>query len=169
MSRPSGAREGEARAKRKDVHERALGLLAVRMRSRRELERRLTQAGFDPQEVHDELVRLEAVGLIDDQAFARTVVESRVGHRGEARKVVAMKLGQAGVAPSVVLEALDEVAGDEAERAEAVARARAGRLQGLEPQVAFQRLYGFLARRGYGPEVARGAARRALAVESVED
>ena len=29
--------------------------------------------------------------------------------------------------------------------------------------MAFQRLYGFLARRGYAPDVARAAARRALA------
>ena len=168
MSRPSPAREGEARATRKDVHERALGLLAVRMRSRRELERRLTQAGFEADEVDGELARLEAVGLIDDHAFARAVVESRVGHRGEARRVVAMKLGQAGVAPAVVLEALDEVAGEDGERAEAVAKARVSRLRGLEPRVAHQRLYGFLARRGYGPEVARDAARKALAPESDE-
>jgi len=32
-----------------------------------------------------------------------------------------------------------------------------------------QRLYGFLARRGYGPQVARDAARRALASETVDD
>ena len=52
----------------KSCHERALGLLAVRPRSRRELERRLLQAGFEPEEVQDTLGRLERVGLIDDAA-----------------------------------------------------------------------------------------------------
>ena len=47
----------------KSCHERALGLLAVRPRSRRELERRLLQAGFEPEEVQDTLGRLERVGL----------------------------------------------------------------------------------------------------------
>jgi regulatory protein len=155
--------------KRKDVHERALGLLAVRMRSRRELERRLLQAGFEADEVRAELERLERVGLIDDDAFARAVVESRVGRRGESRRVVAGKLAQAGVAAETAVAALDDLAGDEQDRADALAATKASKLAGLEPHVAFQRLYGFLARRGYPSEVARRAARGALAVESGED
>ena len=92
-----------SRGKRKDIHERALGLLAVRQRSRRELERRLVQAGFEPEAVLDELERLEQVGLLDDEAFARAVVESRMGFRGESRRVVAGKLVQAGVASEVAM------------------------------------------------------------------
>ena len=159
----------ESRGKRRDVHERALGLLAVRQRSRRELERRLVQAGFEPDDVADELERLERVGLLDDESFARAVVESRMGSRGESRRVVAGKLAQAGVASDVAVSVLDEAPESEEVRAQRIADAKAPRLTGLEPQVAFQRLYGFLARRGYGPEVARRAARTALAVETVED
>jgi regulatory protein len=158
-----------SRGKRRDVHERALGLLAVRQRSRRELERRLVQAGFEPDEVADELERLEGVGLLDDEAFARTVVESRMGYRGESRRVVASKLAQAGVANDVAIVALDEAPEAEEERAQRLADAKAPRLRGLEPQVAFQRLYGFLARRGYGPEIARRVAGRALAAETIDD
>ncbi len=158
-----------SRGKRKDIHERALGLLAVRQRSRRELERRLVQAGFEGDAVAGELERLEQVGLLDDEAFARAVVESRMGFRGESRRVVAGKLAQAGVASEVALGALDQAPEPEEERARRLAEAKAQRLSGLEPQVAMQRLYGFLARRGYGPEVARDAARRALASETVDD
>jgi regulatory protein len=159
----------ESRGKRRDVHERALGLLAVRQRSRRELERRLVQAGFEPDEVADELERLERVGLLDDEAFARAVVESRMGYRGESRRVVAGKLAQAGVATDVALEALDGAPEAEEDRAQRLADAKAPRLSGLEPQVAFQRLYGFLARRGYGPEIARRVAGRALAAETIDE
>ena len=158
-----------SRGKRKDIHERALGLLAVRQRSRRELERRLVQAGFEPDAVVDELERLEQVGLLDDEAFARTVVESRMGFRGESRRIVAGKLAQAGVASEIAMVALDQAPEAEEERARRLAEAKAPRLSGLEPQVAMQRLYGFLARRGYGPQVARDAARRALAPETVDD
>jgi regulatory protein len=164
----AGARTS-ATGKRKDVHERALGLLAVRMRSRRELERRLLQAGFEPDAVRDELGRLERVALIDDGAFARAVVESRVGHRGEARRLVAGRLSQAGVAMEIAQEALDDFGGDEQGRADRLAETKAPKMAGLDPQVAFQRLFGFLARRGYPPETARRAARRALAVEGFED
>lgn len=158
-----------SRGKRKDVHERALGLLAVRQRSRRELERRLVQAGFEPEEVADELERLERVGLLDDEAFARAVVESRMGFRGESRRVVAGKLAQAGVAADVAIGALDEAPEAEEDRAQRLADAKAARFAGLDPKVAQQRLYGFLARRGYGHEIARQAASRALAAETIDD
>jgi regulatory protein len=162
-------RPGTRTGKRKDVHERALGLLAVRQRSRGELERRLVQAGFEPEEVDGELDRLERVGLIDDEAFARAVVESRMGSRGESRRVVLMQLSRAGVPTDVAIDAVDDAIEDDEERARRVAEAKAPRLSGLEPQVAFQRLYGFLARRGYAPDVARSAARHALSVDELSD
>jgi hypothetical protein len=90
-TRDRGASPGERRGKRKDIHERALGLLAVRQRSRRELERRLVQAGFEPDAVEVELARLDQVGLIDDAAFAAAVVESRMGARGESRRAVGVE------------------------------------------------------------------------------
>jgi hypothetical protein len=42
------------------------------------------------------------------------------------------------------------------------------RLAGVPPEKAFQRLTDFLIRRGHSPEAARGAARRALAVDERE-
>jgi regulatory protein len=168
---PSRAREqgsGARPSKRKDIHERALGLLAVRQRSRRELERRLVQAGFEPDAVEVELGRLEQVGLIDDAAFAAAVVESRMGARGESRRAVGVKLQQAGVDRNVALAALDEAPEGEQDRADRLAQARATRVSGLDPAVGFARVSGFLMRRGYPPGVARQAARRALGLEGIE-
>ncbi len=163
----SGER-GERPSKRKDIHERALGLLAVRQRSRRELERRLVQAGFERDEVDAEMARLESVGLLDDEAFARAVVESRMGSRGESRRAVAVKLSQAGVDREVASAALDEAPEEEQARADRLAETRAGRVAGLDPATGFARVSGFLMRRGYPPGVARLAARRALGLEGIE-
>ena len=170
---PSPARDrregsGKRPSKRKDIHERALGLLAVRQRSRRELERRLVQAGFEPDAVEVELARLDQVGLIDDAAFAAAVVESRMGARGESRRAVGVKLQQAGVDRDVALAALDEAPEGEQDRADRLAQARATRVSGLDPAVGFARVSGFLMRRGYSPGVARQAARRALGLEGIE-
>jgi len=156
-------------AKRKDVHERALGLLAVRQRSRREIQRRLERAGFGPEEIGEELDRLQQVGLVDDEAFARVVVEHSFTTRREGRRVVAGRLISAGIAPDIVEAALDPVVGGEEERADALAVAKAAKLSSLPPDAAYRRLYGMLARRGYAPDVAGRAARRALAVEAFED
>ena len=155
--------------KRKDVHERALGLLAVRQRSRREIQRRLERAGFGPEEIGEELDRLQQVGLVDDEAFARVVVEHSFTTRREGRRVVAGRLISAGIAPDIVEAALDPVVGGEEERADALAVAKAAKLSSLPPDAAYRRLYGMLARRGYEPDVAGRAARRALAVETFED
>jgi regulatory protein len=166
---PQERGRGRPGGKRKDAHERALGLLAVRQRSRRELERRLEGAGFDPEEVRAELDRLEQVGLIDDEAFARAVVEHSFATKKEGRRVVAGRLMSAGIAPETAAVVLDEAVGGEEERADALAAAKAARLSGLQPDAAYRRLYGMLARRGYAPDLAGRAARRALAVETFED
>jgi regulatory protein len=158
-----------ASGRRRDVHDRALGLLAVRQRSTAELRRRLLGAGFGAQEVAAELLRLEHVGLIDDHAFARAVVEHAVRSRGEGRRAVHRRLASAGVDRAVADQVVgDLIAGDEAGRALELAVSRARRLATLPPEKAFGRLSGFLARRGYPPELACWAARKALALETVE-
>jgi regulatory protein len=149
----------------KSCHERALGLLAVRARSRRELERRLLQAGFETDEVADVLERLERVGLVDDEAFARQVAEHAFGVKRSGRRAVVNSLMAAGVAPDLIETTLAD-AGDEEARAEWLARSRASRLGSVDPVKAFSRLTSLLVRRGYGPEVARQAARRALALDA---
>ncbi len=157
----------------KTCHERALGLLTVRARSRRELETRLRQAGFQSDEIDDVLERLERVGLIDDAAFARQLAEHRFGVKRSGSRAVTSELLAKGVAPAIVAEVVAEVveggALGEEERAEALARSRASRLGALEPAKAFQRLSSLLMRRGFGPEVARRAARRALELTGAEE
>jgi regulatory protein len=149
----------------KSCHERALGLLAVRARSRRELERRLLQAGFEASEVDDVLERLERVGLIDDAAFARQLAEQAFGVKRAGRRAVVGSLMAAGVAPDVIERTVEQAVEGEEDRAEALAASRVARLSSVEPAKAFSRLTSLLVRRGYSPEIARGAARRALALD----
>jgi regulatory protein len=150
----------------KSCHERALGLLAVRPRSRRELERRLLQAGFDAEEVDDALGRLERVGLIDDVAFARQMADYQFGSRKAGRRAVTGALLEKGIAPEVVAQVLEDPAQDEEARALELASSKALRMGAIEPAKAFNRLTGLLVRRGYGHEIARNAARRALSVDA---
>jgi regulatory protein len=152
-----------------ELHERALRLLAVRPRSRRELEIRLLRAGFERGEVEDELIRLEAVGLIDDEAFARELAEHHVSARRSGRRAVVGALAAKGVSRSVIEEAVAGLGDDEVERARALATERAPRLAGLPPDKAFGRLSSLLMRRGYDPGTAREAARWALRLVQGEE
>ncbi|MEP7059145.1 MAG: regulatory protein RecX [Actinomycetota bacterium] len=153
----------------KDCHERALGLLAVRPRSRQELERRLSAAGFPEGEVADVLGRLEGVGLIDDRAFAAQLAAHHFDNKRSGSRAVASALASKGVSRVVSDEILKGADRDDPERAFQLAAAKAVRLHDLPREKAYTRLVGLLARRGYGPGVAREAARRALEVEEADD
>jgi regulatory protein len=153
----------------KSCHERALGLLAVRMRSRRELQDRLSRAGFDAEEVDDELGRLERVGLIDDDRFADELAQHAAEVKWSGTRAIASALYAKGVARETIDRVVAGVGENEEARAEALASSRVGRLRGLPPATAYQRLTSLLLRRGYGPDVARRAAGRALDVESLGD
>ncbi|HEY7668003.1 MAG TPA: regulatory protein RecX [Actinomycetota bacterium] len=153
----------------KDCHERALGLLAVRARSRRELERRLLDAGFPDDEVAAELSRLESVGLIDDEDFARQLARHAFGTRGSGARAVTGALAAKGVPHDVITTVVAEFDRDPEARAETLARSKARSLAGLDPAKAFTRLSGLLMRRGYDPSTARTVARRVLAPDATGD
>lgn len=151
-------------------HDRALGLLAVRMRSRRELRDRLVRAGFERDEVDDELGRLESVGLVDDERFAEEFAEYHARVKRSGRRAISSALYAKGIARETIERAVGEVSQDDEDaRALELARTRAPRLRGLVPETAFQRLSSFLMRRGYAPDLARRTAREALDIDALED
>jgi Uncharacterized protein conserved in bacteria len=96
-----------------DCHERALRLLAVRPRTRRELESRLRHAGFEDAEVSSELDRLEEVGLLDDGAFARELADHHLKVRGSGRRAVAGALASKGVSRETIDATLAGIEDDE--------------------------------------------------------
>jgi regulatory protein len=151
---------------RLSLHERALRLLAVRQRTRRELQTRLVGAGFDADEVAAELDRLEGVGLVDDARFAAEFAEHALGRRLEGTRAVAATLSAKGLDRALIDEVLEAARGGEAERLRRLAESRAARLRGLPPETAFRRLLSFLVRRGYDAAGARRAATAALELEA---
>ena len=154
--------EGPVRP-RGTAKDRALRLLAARDRSRRELERRLSMAGFPEEDVSEALDALAAAGLIDDERFVRLVVEQAERGRLTGRRAVMSSLLSKGVSRSLVEQAGERLESTEEARAEALAGRQAVRMRSLEPAVAFRRLSSLLLRRGFDPQLAFSVARRALA------
>ena len=161
---PKGAASDSERPVRPrgTAKDRALRLLGVRDRSHRELERRLLRAGFEPEDVATALGDLTAVGLIDDDRFAAAVAEHARSGRIAGRRAVMSSLLASGVDREIADRASETLEEGEAERAQALADSRAARLRGVDPQKAFRRISGMLARRGFAPSIAFSAARRAL-------
>jgi regulatory protein len=154
-------------AGRRSAKDRALGLLGHRARSRAELSSRLLRAGYPEEEVAAALDDLEAVGLVDDERFARELAAHELRSRGSGRRLALASLRRAGVKGEVAERIVEEAApADEEARAEEVARARLRRFRGLDEVTAYRRLLSYLLRRGYDGAVARAAAQRALSAES---
>ena len=143
--------------------DRAVGYLAARARSRRELESRLLRCGYRPATVEMVLYKLQRENLLDDADFARQWVEARSG-RTLGKRRIAQELQRKGVSRAqteAALSAVDE--GDEAEACRRAAEKLASRYGREEPRQAVQKLTQALVRRGFGWDESRRAAEQALA------
>jgi regulatory protein len=116
-------------------------------------------------QIREALDRLEANGLLSDEAVASAEAASRL-RRGVAPARVKQQLRRKGVAGSVVSEAvadaMREDGFDEEAACRAVAEKRARTLASEDPVAAQRKLLAFLMRRGYAGSVARRVARDVL-------
>lgn len=147
-----------------------LDQLTGQARSRHELAARLARRNVPEAIAEPLLERFTEVGLIDDEAFARSWVDSRRRTRGLARPALAQELRRKGIAEETLREVLDEVdPAAEEEAARALVRKRLRSLRGVDDTVAARRLTGVLARKGYSGSVAYAVVRQELAARHVED
>ncbi len=94
-----------------------LDQLTGRARSRRELADKLASRDVPPEIAERLLDRFTEVGLIDDEAFARSWVSARQQTKGLAKRALSQELRRKGVDDEVVREVLDEVDPDAEDQA----------------------------------------------------
>ena len=143
--------------------DRAVGYLAARARSKREIEQRLLQAGYRPCTVEMVIYKLERENLLDDADFARQWVESLSTHK-LGRNRIAQELRRKGISQEEAEEALSAIDDeDQLSGAIALAEKAAARIKsGEDPRKAASRIAGMLARRGYSWDVAKEAIQHAF-------
>ncbi|MBT4496742.1 MAG: regulatory protein RecX [Gemmatimonadetes bacterium] len=137
----------------------AFNYLSVRSRSIREMRDKLRDKEFGDELIDQVVADLERLHLLDDRAFARGWIESRMRNRPSGTFRLARELHQKGIDKEIVDELLEEF-GDELDSAETAAgllRRQGWRYTGLEEMKAKRRMLGFLARRGYDADTARKA------------
>jgi regulatory protein len=136
-----------------DAHQAALDLLSRREHSRRDLARKLRRKGYPREEIERMLQRLEEVGLVSDERFARLFVRDRLTVNPQGRRRLVGGLRVKGIAPEVAAAAVGEVYDErglsDRELALSLASRRLASLSKLDPPVAKRRLAGYLARRGF--------------------
>ena len=187
--RPRRESLAERRARRATVDDpevvltAAFRYLEARARSVTETRRRLADAGYRPELVEGAVERLLAIGLLDDDLFARGWVESRDRARPRGEAALRRELRLRGVAQATVDAALEErrtersagrtmgdpLDGDEApgDPDEAAARRLLERRRRdldrvADPRKRRQRAYALLARNGFAPGVAARVAAEAV-------
>ena len=177
--RESFAERRERRAAIDDpavVLEAAARFLEVRSRSVSEVRRRLGGAGYRADLVDGAIARMTELGMLDDEAFARTWVESRDRARPRGERAIREELRTKGIDREIIGLVLEERrdraltltdAGDEDAEPVSADRAAAERLLAknaralarvADPRQRRQRAYALLARHGFDPETCREVA-----------
>lgn len=145
---------------------RALRYLTHRPRSRAEMERHLLRGGHDEGAVASAIARCEALGYVDDRAFAVswTLDRIRLKPRGIAR--LRQELRKKGVpeadAEAGIRRAFDEEGITERELAERAARKKWRIRRSDDPLTIRRRLAAYLERRGFPSHEAREVIDRLL-------
>jgi regulatory protein len=146
------------------VLEAALRYLEARQRSTVEVRTRLNRAGYRPDLVEGAIARLLELGMLDDEAFAKSWVESRDRARPRGERALRAELRTKGIDRAVVDETM---AGRELERPDAddnaarrlLERHASALARVPDPRARRQRAYALLARNGFDPETAAQVSR----------
>lgn len=127
------------------AYQKAVQLLGSRPHFRRELQAKLAQRGFPPEEIEEALDRLAAQGWLDDAKTAAGFVEHRLEKNSEGRLRLRAELEKRGAPPEAVEQALASVPEDDLEPA----REAAARWERSHPRGEPAALARHLARKGF--------------------
>ena len=145
------------------TYARALDILARAPRSARDLRRRLLLKGEPEGDVDAAIERLTGAGLLNDAAYARAFVRSKVSAQGFSRRRLHQELLKRGVDRDVsnaaIVEVFDDEDVDEYAALESVARKKLRMLAGVDEDTQRRRLMAYLARRGYDADDVRAVLR----------
>jgi regulatory protein len=151
----------QADDERKRAYAAALTFLGERVRSQTEVAQRLEQREFTPEAIAQTLARLQQEGYLDDTTFGQQWVANRQRFRPRSERALRYELRRKGMETSLIDEVIQEAEIDEDAAAWAALQPKIARWQGLERAQFSQKAGGFLARRGFGHEVARRVIDRA--------
>ncbi|HWU76704.1 MAG TPA: regulatory protein RecX [Rhodanobacter sp.] len=146
------AGEGVARSKR-TAYDKALGLLARREHSRKELKTKLRMGGYEGGEADAAIDRLEQQHYQDDDRFAEVLLRSRIA-QGYGPMRLRVELKSHGVADARIRELLDEAEVDWRASAAAQLRRRYGSAGSADHAERARRAQ-FLLRRGFDAATVR--------------
>jgi regulatory protein len=133
------------------AYQKALNFLSYRIRSEAEVRTHLVKADIEPELIDQAVERLNRSGLLNDQQFAENWVENRSEFRPRSRRALTYELKQKGIPEETINAAVEEL--DEQHMAYLAAQKKAKKYYSLDWPEFKQKMYAFLARRGFSYEV----------------
>jgi len=135
------------------VRDYAFFLLKFRLRSENELAQRLKLKKFPEESIKAIISFLKEKKFIDDNVFAKAWINSRLRKPLGLRRIK-QELRQKGVDKEIIEEQSSGVKDySEAETVLDLAKRRLNILKGTDQVIAKRRIYAFLLRRGFSPEI----------------
>jgi len=140
------------------AHEKALRFLEPRPRSTAEIKQHLLKKKIPADVAEGVIAQLGEAGLLDDAAFAKYWVENREQFRPRAARALRFELRRKGLSDTDIKDAVGDI--DEGDSAYRAGTNRAKRWRNLERREFYEKLTGFLVRRGFSYSVAKDAVAR---------
>ncbi|MGA8987481.1 regulatory protein RecX [Aeromicrobium sp.] len=140
--------------------------LSERAHSRSDLAQAMVKKRVPEGVVEATLDKFEAAGLINDEEFARSWVQSRQRGKGLSPRALAMELRRKGVDDEISREVLAELDPDaEAAAAHRLVQSRLRSLSRFDDTTKMRRLTSMLARKGYSSQMCFEVVRQELGAE----
>ena len=148
----------KAEDEREVAYQRAIKFMNYRPRTESEIRQNLQKHAVSDNVLNDVIQRLQRAGLLDDRYFADAWVENRIDLHPRSRRALAFELKQHGVDQQVIEQSLAQVDDDQIAYLAAVRQSH--KLKALDWQNFRQKMYGFLARRGFDYETSAPVVKR---------
>lgn len=132
----------------------ALLFLKIRPRSEKEIKENLKKKRADDQTIEKILIVLREKKFVDDEEFAKWWIRQRVVFRPKSTRVIRMELLQKGISKELIDTALSSEIEDggklnDLEQARKIVEKKIHTYKHLPKQELYQKLGGFLSRRGF--------------------
>jgi regulatory protein len=136
--------------------DKALHFLSYRARSEKELRDKLVLKNAPADIIERVIASLKEHKFLNDVEFAKQFIEQRLRFRPKSLRIIKMELKQKGVDPEIIDEAFvnlqnstEDLSGSDLESAKKLVERKIDKYKDLSRQEIYQKLGGFLARRGF--------------------
>lgn len=129
-------------------------LFKYRLRSEKEIRDRLKKRRFSSQIIENLIVYLKSLNYINDSLFTKSWIEARIKKPFGLERII-YELKDKGISEEIIQEEIQKIRKDysESDRAKRLAQEKFKSQPRIDPEKLKRRVYSFLLRRGFSPEV----------------